>query len=82
MASIKKWLEVNGYTFKEVIMTGGIKGLMVDTNYDGPHVTAETWRKQDEIFSKVKRFKKLECEARGCFTAVLIIEKADSAKSA
>ncbi len=53
-----------------------------DTNYDGPYVTAETWRMQDEIFSKVKRLKKLECETRGCFTAVLIIEKADSAKSA
>jgi hypothetical protein len=82
MASIKKWLEVNGYTFKQVIMTNGTKGLMVDTNYDGPYVTAETWRKQGDIFNKVRRFKSLECESRGCFTAVLIIEKADSAKSA
>lgn len=82
MANIKKWLKEKGYTFRQVTMTNGTKGLMVNTNYDGPYVTAETWRKQDEIFSKVKRFKNLECESRGCFTAVLIIEKADSAKSA
>ena len=82
MENIKKWLKEKGYTFRQVTMTNGTKGLMVDTNYDGPYVTAETWRKQDEIFNKVRRFKSLECESRGCFTAVLIIEKADIAVSA
>lgn len=46
MANIKKWLKEKGYTFRQVTMTNGTKGIMVDTN------------------------------------AVLIIEKADSAKSA
>lgn len=76
MNSIQKWLKDNGYIFRQVIMTGDIKGLMIDTNYDGPYPNRETLYKHHEIFSKVKRYKTLQCEARGYFTAVLITEKA------
>lgn len=71
---IIKWLKDNGFTFEEVRMTDGKPALMVDTDYDGPYPTKETFRKQHEILKKVSRYKRLKTEPRGYCTAMLIAE--------
>lgn len=74
MNIIKKWLVKNGFNFKEITLTDGNFGLMVDTNYSGLYPTKETFTKINMIESKCKRFKKVITETRGYYTAVLIKE--------
>lgn len=74
MNSIKKWLQNNGFTFKEVMLTGGKSGIMVDTDYNGPYPTKECIGKQRIIKTKIRRFKNIKVESRGYCTAMLITE--------
>lgn len=74
MNSIKKWLQANGFNFREVMLTGDKPGLMVNTDYDGPYPTKECLQKQYTISAKVKRCRSLKAEARGYYTAILIIK--------
>jgi hypothetical protein len=74
MNSIKKWLQNNGFTFKEVMLTDGKSGIMVNTDYDGLYPTRECLQLQQAITVKVKRFKSLKADPRGYRTAVLITE--------
>ena len=74
MNRIIKWLVENGFAFRQVVMTDGKPGIMVDTDYDGPYPTRECLQLQQAITVKVKRFKSLKAEPRGYCTAVLITE--------
>ena len=74
MNNIAKWLIEKGFDFRTVTMCDGKRGLMVDTNYEGPHPTKECLEKQEAIMRKVKRMKSLSAESRGHYTAVLILE--------
>jgi hypothetical protein len=72
MNSIKKWLQSNGFTFKEVMLTDGKSGIMVETDYEGLYPTKECIKKQRTIATKIRRYKNLKAETRGYHTAVLI----------
>jgi hypothetical protein len=74
MNRIIKWLDENGFAFRQVVMTDGKKGIMVDTDYDGLYPTRECLQLQQAITVKVKRFKSLKADPRGYRTAVLITE--------
>lgn len=74
MNRIIKWLDENGFAFRQVVMTDGKKGIIVDTDYDGLYPTRECLQLQQAITVKVKRFKSLKAEPRGYRTAVLITE--------
>ena len=74
MKSIEKWLKENGLKYENITLTGGKPALMVDTNYIGLYPKKETFEKIDQIEKKIKRFKKLTCNACGFYTGVLIKE--------
>ncbi len=74
MNRITKWLSENDFTFREVRLTDGNTGIMVETDYEGLYPTRECLQLQQAITVKVKRFKSLKAEPRGYRTAVLITE--------
>ncbi len=74
MDNIAKWLINQGFDFKTVTMNDGKKGIMVDTDYEGPYPTKECLEKQRTVMQKVRRMKSLRSEQRGHYTAVLILE--------
>ena len=74
MNRIIKWLDENGFAFRQVVMTDGKKGLMIDTDYDGLYPTRECIGKQQAIKAKARRFKNIKVESRGYYTAMLITE--------
>ena len=68
--TIKSWLTANGYTFKTY---AGMDGIMVNTNYDGEHPKAETFKAHYHIEQYVGRFHKtVKTEPRGHWTAIWI----------
>lgn len=74
---LKKKLTTAGFTVENITLRNGdhtYPALSVDTNYDGPYPTAETFRQHREI-EKIcgKRF---DTESRGYHTAVFITERA------
>jgi len=75
MNALAKWLRANSYTFKPVTMTGkeAKKAIMIDTNYDGPYPSRETYSKHDAIKKRLKRLN-LTAEQRGFYTALLVTE--------
>jgi hypothetical protein len=74
MNRIIKWLDENGFAFRQVVMTDGKKGIMVDTDYDGLYPTRECIGQQQAIRTKARRFKNIKVESRGYYTAMLITE--------
>ena len=74
MKNIKKWLLENNFKYRDITLTEGTVGLMVDTNYQGLYPTKESLNKIRLIENKCKRFKKIKTETRGHYTAVLITE--------
>lgn len=75
MNALTKWLHANGYNFKPVTMTGreSKKAIMIDTDYNGPYPSKETYIKHDEIKKRLKRLN-LIAEQRGFYTALLVTE--------
>ena len=69
---ITKWLSENDFTFREVRLTDGNTGIMVETDYEGLYPTKECIKKQRTIATKIRRYKNLKAETRGYHTAVLI----------
>lgn len=68
--AIKSWLTANGYTFKTY---EGMDGIMVNTNYDGEHPKAETFKAHYHIEQYVGRFHKtVKTEPRGHWTGLWI----------
>ena len=74
MKAIEKWLKKNDLEFRHVTLTSGKVGIMVSTDYAGMYPTKKSGDQIRLIESKIKRFKKLKCEPRGHFSAVLITE--------
>lgn len=69
-----KALEEQGFEFKNITMTSGKNGVMVDTNYDGPYPPKETYEKIKDIENIVKRYKQYKTQTRGFYTAVLVVK--------
>lgn len=68
-------IERAGLKYRQVTMCNGRAGIMVDTNYDGEHPSAATWKRQAEAKRITKRYPAYTTEPRGHYTAVLIVER-------
>jgi len=71
--AIKSWLTANGYIFKTY---EGMDGIMVNTNYDGPHPKQETFKSHYEIQRYISRFHAAyKTEERGHWTGLWIWQR-------
>lgn len=75
MKTLINWLKENNFNFRNVTMTDGKNGIMIDTNYDGVNPSKETFNKHCTIKNKCNRLKGLITEQRGHYTALLVMEK-------
>lgn len=72
MIKVKNWLNKNNYTFKEITLTDGNAGIMVNTDYIGPHPTKDTYEQHRHIEKYITRHTSYKAQQRGHYTGLLI----------